>query len=211
MLASRLTSVLDDWSRGRGYLGRRLADRQPTGRCLHLDVGARRSPPRRLDRDAHRGVVLHLERPPSWANTELVDRDPVEVVRNMKRRDWRPLHTIGSPSPCRSLLHASVPDRSRVAVFPVVTGATGRDRIFDGHPDLTPDLDSEPHVRRSAPVARVTFPRCSTSRRASATEVLTVGTTFDVKACSPATRGPVSPPTACLRLSRATLSSEQIL
>jgi hypothetical protein len=27
-------------------------------------------------------------------------------------------------------------DRYRVVVFPVITGATGQDRIFDGYPDV---------------------------------------------------------------------------
>jgi dihydrofolate reductase len=81
-----------------------------------------------------------LERPLSWANTELVDGDPVEVVRDMKQRDSRPLRTVGSLSLCRSLLHAGVVDRFRVVVFPVITGATGQDRIFDGYPDITLDL-----------------------------------------------------------------------
>jgi riboflavin biosynthesis pyrimidine reductase len=38
------------------------------------------------------------------------------------------------------LLRAGLVDRYRVVVFPVITGATGRDRIFDGYPDLTLDL-----------------------------------------------------------------------
>ena len=81
-----------------------------------------------------------LEAPLSWANTELVSGDPVETVQDMKRRDSRPLRTIGSLSLCRSLLEAGVVDRFRVVVFPVITGATGRDRIFDGYPDITLDL-----------------------------------------------------------------------
>ena len=31
-------------------------------------------------------------------------------------------------------------DRFRVVVFPVITGATGKDRIFDGYPDIALDL-----------------------------------------------------------------------
>jgi hypothetical protein len=31
-------------------------------------------------------------------------------------------------------------DRFRVVVFPVITGATGKERIFDGYPDVTLDL-----------------------------------------------------------------------
>lgn len=81
-----------------------------------------------------------LEAPLSWASTELVDGDPVETVREMKRRDPLPLRTLGSLSLCRSLLHAGLVDRFRVVVFPVVTGVTGRERIFDGYPDLALEL-----------------------------------------------------------------------
>jgi dihydrofolate reductase len=81
-----------------------------------------------------------LAEPLSWANTELVDSDPVEAVQDMKRRDSRPLRTIGSLSLCRSLLEAGEVDRFRVVVFPVITGATGKDRIFDGYPDIALDL-----------------------------------------------------------------------
>ena len=81
-----------------------------------------------------------LEAPLSWANTEVVDGDAVEAVKEMKRSDPRPLRTIGSLSVCRSLLQAGVVDRFRVVVFPVITGATGKERIFDGYPDVALDL-----------------------------------------------------------------------
>ena len=81
-----------------------------------------------------------LEGPLSWANTELIDGDAVETVQDLKRRDSRPLRTLGSPSLCRSLLEAGVVDRLRVVVFPVITGATGKDRIFDGYPDVALEL-----------------------------------------------------------------------
>ncbi|MFL6142553.1 MAG: dihydrofolate reductase family protein [Labedaea sp.] len=81
-----------------------------------------------------------LTPPLSWANTELVGGDVVETVQDMKRRDSRPLRTIGSLSLCRSLLEAGVVDRFRVVIFPVITGATGKERIFDGYPDIALDL-----------------------------------------------------------------------
>ena len=81
-----------------------------------------------------------LEAPLPWPNTELVDGDAVESVKEMKRSDPRPLRTIGSLSVCRSLLQAGVVDRFRVVVFPVITGATGKERIFDGYPDVTLEL-----------------------------------------------------------------------
>jgi dihydrofolate reductase len=82
-----------------------------------------------------------LEEPPlSWAHTELVDRDPVEAVRTMKRDASRPMRTLGSLTLCRSLLEAGLVDRFRVVVFPVITGATGKERIFDGYPDVALEL-----------------------------------------------------------------------
>jgi dihydrofolate reductase len=58
----------------------------------------------------------------------------------MKRDGTRPLRTLGSLSLCRSLLQAGLVDRFRVVVFPVITGATGKERIFDAYPDVTLDL-----------------------------------------------------------------------
>lgn len=81
-----------------------------------------------------------LEAPLSWANTELVTGDPVTAVQDLKRHESRNLRTIGSLSLCRSLLRAGVVDRFRVVIFPVITGATGTERIFDGYPDVALDL-----------------------------------------------------------------------
>jgi dihydrofolate reductase len=82
-----------------------------------------------------------LEPPLPWANTELVDRDPVAAVREMKRdASGPPMHTLGSLTLCRSLLEAGLVDRFRVVVFPVITGATGKERIFDGYPDVALEL-----------------------------------------------------------------------
>ncbi len=81
-----------------------------------------------------------LEGPLSWPNTELVSGDAVDAVRAMKEQGRRPLRTLGSLALSRSLLRAGLVDRYRVVVFPVITGATGRDRIFDGYPDVALDL-----------------------------------------------------------------------
>jgi dihydrofolate reductase len=80
-------------------------------------------------------------RPPlTWANTELVTEDAVEAVRRMKREHDRPMRTLGSLSLCRSLLAAGLVDRFRVVIFPVITGSSGRERIYDGYPDVALDL-----------------------------------------------------------------------
>ncbi|MGH8950937.1 MAG: dihydrofolate reductase family protein [Acidimicrobiia bacterium] len=81
-----------------------------------------------------------LEEPLSWANTQLVRGDAVEVVAGMKRDGTRPMHTLGSLSLCRSLLEAGLVDRFRVVVFPVITGSTGRERIYDGYPDVALEM-----------------------------------------------------------------------
>ncbi|MGS0687957.1 dihydrofolate reductase family protein [Nakamurella sp. GG22] len=77
---------------------------------------------------------------PQWANTTLVSDDAVDAVRAMKSRGATALRTIGSPSLSRSLLIAGLVDRYRVVVFPVVNGVTGRDRIYDGWPDVALEL-----------------------------------------------------------------------
>jgi dihydrofolate reductase len=78
-----------------------------------------------------------LTEPLSWANTQLVTQDPVEAVREMKNSGNKRLRTMGSLTLCRSLLNAGLVDRFRVVVFPVITGRTGQDRIYDGYPDVS--------------------------------------------------------------------------
>ena len=52
----------------------------------------------------------------------------------------RGLSTIRSLSLCRSLLRAGLVDRFRVVMFPVITGATGAERIYDGYPDVALEM-----------------------------------------------------------------------
>src|SRR4029079_11849644 len=73
-------------------------------------------------------------------NSRLVGGDPVEAVRELKDEGAGSLHTLGSLSLCRALLGAGLVDRFRVVVFPVITGRTGRDRIYDGDPDVALEL-----------------------------------------------------------------------
>jgi dihydrofolate reductase len=81
-----------------------------------------------------------LHAPLTWANTRLVDRDPVDAVRAMKQDGASPMRTLGSLTLCRSLLKAGLVDRFRVVLFPVITGSTGRERIYDGYPDVALDM-----------------------------------------------------------------------
>jgi dihydrofolate reductase len=83
-----------------------------------------------------------LREPLSWPNTRLVSEDAVEAVREMKDNGTESMRTMGSVSLCRSLLSAGLVDRFRVVVFPVITGSTGKDRVYDGYPDVSLDMVS---------------------------------------------------------------------
>jgi dihydrofolate reductase len=81
-----------------------------------------------------------LEAPLTWANSTLVRDDAVDVVRSMKDDGSDVMSTIGSLSLCRTLLRAGLVDRFRVVMFPVITGATGAERIYDGYPDVALEM-----------------------------------------------------------------------
>ena len=83
-----------------------------------------------------------LKEPLSWPNTRLVTDDAVTAVADMKANGTVSMRTLGSLTLCRSLLRAGLVDRFRVCVFPVITGSTGRERIYDGYPDVALDMIS---------------------------------------------------------------------
>jgi dihydrofolate reductase len=90
-----------------------------------------------------------LSEPLEWENSTLVSGDAAEAVRTMKEDGDRSMRTIGSLALCRSLLEARLVDRFRVVIFPVITGATGAERIYDGYPDVALDMvDSRTFDRR---------------------------------------------------------------
>ncbi|HEX8781370.1 MAG TPA: dihydrofolate reductase family protein [Nocardioides sp.] len=81
-----------------------------------------------------------LDEPLAWASSTLVRGDAVEAVRAMKESASGIISTIGSLSLARSLLRAGLVDRFRVGMFPVITGATGEERIYDGYPDVALEM-----------------------------------------------------------------------
>ncbi len=81
-----------------------------------------------------------LQEPLTWPNTELVTGDAVQAVAELKQTRTGTLSTLGSLSLCRSLLTAGLVDRFRLVVFPVITGSTGRERIYDGYPDISLEM-----------------------------------------------------------------------
>ncbi len=65
-----------------------------------------------------------------WANTSVIEGDPVEFVRELKARPGGDIGLHASISLTQALLAAGVVDELRLAVAPVVVGS-GR-RLFDG-------------------------------------------------------------------------------
>jgi dihydrofolate reductase len=81
-----------------------------------------------------------LNEPLEWENSTLVAGDAAEAVREMKEYGERSMRTIGSLALSRSLIEAGLVDRFRVVIFPVITGATGQERIYDGYPDVVLEM-----------------------------------------------------------------------
>ncbi|MCC6831510.1 MAG: dihydrofolate reductase family protein [Thermoleophilia bacterium] len=119
-----------------------------TYRLMHgfagdLPAGAGAEEERSFDQLTRAAKVVFsstLDDPLDWANSTLVRGDAVEAVRAMKAERPGPLSTVGSRSLCRSLLAAGVVDRFRVVMFPVITGRTGAERIYDGYPDVALEM-----------------------------------------------------------------------
>ena len=64
----------------------------------------------------------------------------LEFVAAEMKRQGANMSTLGSLTLCRSLLEAGLVDRFRVVMFPVITGKTGSERIYDGYPDVALDM-----------------------------------------------------------------------
>jgi len=81
-----------------------------------------------------------LEEPLAMPNTTLVRGDAVAWVREQKEKGGPGMRTVGSLSLARALVGADLVDRFRVVMFPVITGRSGSERIYDGYPDVMLEL-----------------------------------------------------------------------
>ena len=85
-------------------------------------------------------VSTTLEEPLDWPNATLVSGDAVDVVARLKEESEVPLRSHGSLSMNRALMAAGLVDRVQVTLFPVITGQTGLDPIFQGAADFDLEL-----------------------------------------------------------------------
>ncbi|MEV6521775.1 dihydrofolate reductase family protein [Longispora sp. NPDC051575] len=81
-----------------------------------------------------------LTEPLDWPGTTIESGDPVEVVSRLKAESEVPLRSHGSLRLNRALLDAGLVDTIELTVFPVISGATGVDRVFDGVGDFDLEL-----------------------------------------------------------------------
>ena len=85
-------------------------------------------------------VSTTLEGPLDWPDATLVNGDAVDVVARLKEESEVPLRSHGSLSLNRALMAAGLVDRVQVTLFPVITGQTGLDPIFQGAADFDLEL-----------------------------------------------------------------------
>jgi dihydrofolate reductase len=84
-----------------------------------------------------------LEGSLDWPDANVVSGDAVDVVARLKEESKVPLRSHGSLSMNRALMAAGLVDRVQVTLFPVITGQTGLDPIFQDAADF--DLEMIEH------------------------------------------------------------------
>ena len=85
-------------------------------------------------------VSTTLKGPLDWPDATLVSGDAVDVLARLKKESEVPLRSHGSLSMNRALMAAGLVDHVQVTLFPVITGQTGLDPIFQGAADFDLEL-----------------------------------------------------------------------
>jgi dihydrofolate reductase len=85
-------------------------------------------------------VSTTLEEPLDWPDATVVRGEAVDVVARLKEESEVPLRSHGSLSLNRALMAAGLVDYVQVTLFPVITGQTGSDPIFQGAADFDLEL-----------------------------------------------------------------------
>lgn len=81
-----------------------------------------------------------LKGPLNGPDTTVASGDAVDIIARLKKESKMPLRSHGSLALNRSLLAAGLVDRIQVTVFPVITGQTGANPIFQGAADFDLEL-----------------------------------------------------------------------
>jgi dihydrofolate reductase len=85
-------------------------------------------------------VSSTLQAPLDWPDATIASGDAADVVARLKKESDVPLRSHGSLSLNRALMAAGLVDFVQVTVFPVITGQTGTEPIFQGAADFDLEL-----------------------------------------------------------------------
>jgi dihydrofolate reductase len=85
-------------------------------------------------------VSTTLKGPLDRPDATVVSGDAVDIVARLKEESKVPLRSHGSLSLNRALMAAGLVDRIQVTLFPVITGQTGANPIFQGAADFDLEL-----------------------------------------------------------------------
>jgi len=100
-------------------------------------------------------VSSTLVGPLDWPDATVASGDAVDVVARLKAESDVPLRSHGSLSLNRALMAAGLVDRVQVTLFPVITGRTGLDPIFQGAADF--DLEMVEHRTLDGHIQELTY------------------------------------------------------
>jgi len=81
-----------------------------------------------------------LQEPLDWPDATVMRGDAVDVVARLKAESDVPMRSHGSLSMNRALMAAGLVDRVQVTLFPVITGQSGREPIFQSAADFDLEL-----------------------------------------------------------------------
>jgi dihydrofolate reductase len=85
-------------------------------------------------------VSTTLEGPLDWPNATLERGDAVDIVARLKEESLVPLRSHDSLSMNRALMAAGLVDFVQVTIFPVITGQTGQQPIFENAAEFDLEL-----------------------------------------------------------------------
>jgi dihydrofolate reductase len=85
-------------------------------------------------------VSTTLEEPLDWPNATVASGNAVDVVARLKEESDVLLRSHGSLSMNRALMAAGLVDLVQVTLFPVITGQTGINPVFQGAADFDLEL-----------------------------------------------------------------------
>ena len=85
-------------------------------------------------------VSATLQERLDWPDATVVSGDPAGIVARLKEESEVPLRSHGSLSLNRALMAAGLVDRVQVTIFPVITGQTGVNPVFQDAADFDLEL-----------------------------------------------------------------------